>query len=88
MSFIPINQHLEVEPIEEQSFVASQNATFEEKGKVISIAGDCGFFNEEEIGAIVYFDSWLVARYTDSAGKERWLVPEQNIRAYEPLPEL
>lgn len=85
MSFIPLNKHIEVQPIEEQSIIAQQNAPYEEKGKVLSWALDCEYNWHE--GTVVHFDSWLVARYTDSDGKERWLVPEENIRAYEPLPE-
>lgn len=87
MKFTPINRHIEVEPLEEGGVVATQNSVFEEKGKILAIAHDIQFFSEDEIGCIVFFDAYLVAKYKDSDGKERWLVPEENIRAYESVSE-
>lgn len=85
MKFTPINRHVEVEPIEENSVVATQSAVYEEKGKVLSCADDCDM--AWDVGDIVYFDAWLVAKYKSSDEKERWLVPEENIRAYESVSE-
>lgn len=83
--FTPHNKHIEVDPIEQDSVVASQNTTFEEKGRVLAAADDCEYNWEE--GDIVYFDAWLVAKYVDKDGKERYLVPEDKVRAYEPISE-
>lgn len=85
MNFTPVNKHIEIEPIEEKGHVFTQNNVYEEKGKVISCADDTEL--EWNAGEIVYFDSWLVAKYTDTNGKDRWLVPEENIRAYEQISE-
>lgn len=80
MVFQPLNKHVEVSPIEQTSIISSQSATFEEKGEVLTIAEGVTLVKP---GDIVFFDSWLVAAYTDSDGKKRWLVPEENIRAKE-----
>ncbi len=80
--FTPINKHVEVEPIKEESITYTPGSNFEAKGKVISFdEDDCE--REWGVGTVVFFDPWLVAKFTDSQGKERWLVPEDAIRAYE-----
>jgi len=79
---VPINKHLEIEPVENQAFMASAG-TFEEKGKIVSLAPDCTWFHEGYIGRIVYFDSWTAAKFSDSEGKVHYLVEEQNVRAFE-----
>lgn len=82
MIFTPLNKHIEVEPIEEQAVISAQNATFEEKGKILSFdEDDCEY--SWEVGHIIYFDAWQVAKYMDSNGKERYLVPEAAVRACE-----
>lgn len=85
MSFFPIHKHVEVQPIEEDSIIAQNNTTFEEKGTVLSFDTKCEY--AWNVGDIVYFDAWLIAKYFDSEGKERYLVPEENIRAYESISE-
>ncbi len=80
MKFIPMNDHIEVEPLNVESVVASQETSYEEKGRVLSLPrGGANVL----VGDIVYFDSWLIARYPDSEGKERYLVPFNAIRARE-----
>lgn len=81
MKFQPLNKHIEVEPIEEGGIISSQTSTYEEKGKVLSYADDCDY--GWDAGDVVFFDAWMCAKYKDSAGRERWLVPEESIRAYE-----
>lgn len=80
MKFQPLNKHVEVEPIEQTSIIATQNNTFEEKGKVISIADGVTLV---AVGDVAFFDSWLVAKYSDEQGNKRYLVPEEAIRAKE-----
>lgn len=80
MKFQPLNKHVEVEPIEQTSIIATQNSTFEEKGKVISIASEVTLV---AVGDVAFFDSWLVAKYSDANGNKRYLVPEEAIRAKE-----
>lgn len=76
--FIPLNGHVEIEPIEQESVVYSNETNFEEKGKVLSTD-----FWAVQIGDIVYFDSWMAAKYPDSENKVRYLVPGNAIRAKE-----
>lgn len=80
MAFQPLNRHVEVEPVETSSIIQSKDVTYEEKGKVISIAANVYIV---KVGETVYFDSWLVSKYVGNDGKTRWLVPEDNIRAKE-----
>jgi hypothetical protein len=80
MKFKPLNLHCEIEPIKQDSFIASQDQMFEEKGKVMSIADGV---TKVKVNEIAYFDSWLCARFIDSEGKTRYLIPEENIRAVE-----
>ncbi len=81
--FTPYNQHLEVEPALPTGIIQTANTVYDESGKVLSIAEDCE--RKWEIGSTVFFDQWLVARFTDTEGKTRYLVPESAIRAYEPI---
>ncbi len=77
-----MNNHIEVLPIEQKSIVRSSTEhEFEEKGEVASLPDS--YFGVIQLGDIVYFDSWLCAKYIDSDEKERYLVKEENIRAYE-----
>lgn len=71
---------MEVKPLTVAGVVVTQGATFEEKGTVISIAEGVTLV---AVGDIAYFDSWLCAKYVDEAGADRYLVPEENIRAKE-----
>lgn len=80
MQFIPLNRHVEVKPVEQKSIVATANEVYEEKGAVLSIADGV---TAVKVGEICYFDSWLCAKYPDSEGNIRYLVPEENIRAVE-----
>lgn len=80
MIFQPLNKHVEVKPINVAGVIATQGATFEEKGTVISIADGVTLV---DVGDIAYFDSWLCAKYVDEQGQDRYLVPEENIRAKE-----
>lgn len=89
---IPINGHVLIEPVEYESFIASQKETYEEIGIVI----DLGFPEYEYTntglmpvhgprkGDKVYFDSWLAAKYPKGGGGHYWLVPFSSIKAYEP----
>lgn len=79
MIFKPLNRHVEIEPLKEETFGDLPDASFEEKGKVISKADDVTML---EIGDIVYFDAWLVAKYIRDE-KMLYLVEEQNVRAIE-----
>lgn len=86
MSFTPINKHIEVEPIKQDGLTVSADHVYEEKGKVISIAEDLPDIPFSE-GDVVYFDSWLCAKFPDESGTIHYLVEMSAIRAYESLPK-
>ncbi len=78
--FTPLNAHVEIEPIAQESFMETSGHTFEEKGRVLSVGLSVTCV---QVGDIAYFDSYLCAKYPDSTGKVRYLVPDGAIRARE-----
>lgn len=80
MIFQPLNGHVEIQPDEQNTIVQQRDTTFEERGVVMSVAQEV---TKIRVGERVYFDSWLCSKFTDSTGKIRYLVPEENIRAVE-----
>lgn len=82
---IPINQHIQIEPVKHEGFIASMSETYDEVGIVLAIPSamkdDCPF----QIGDKVFFDSWLAAKYPKGDGEHYWLVQYENIRAYEEM---
>lgn len=75
-----INGYIKIEPVEQDSFMASEKTTYEEVGKVIA--------KDEEvkipIGAKVLFDSFMVKKYpTKEFGKFAWYVHVDEIVSYE-----
>lgn len=89
MTFYPINGHIQIEPLKHESFISSQKESYEEIGIVISIASDLTTFTslisepKIKIGDKVFFDSWLAAKFPKNDEEFYWLVPYENIRAYE-----
>lgn len=87
----PINNHLIVEPVEHESFIASAKGTFDEIGVVLAVPENMlpvpGTLYEVppiEVGDRVYFDSWLAAKYPTGEGdKTFWLVNYEDIRAVQ-----
>ena len=77
----PINEHLLIEPLKHESFVASEKSTYEEIGIVTSNPPPVTGIQK---GDKVYFDSWLAAKYPTGKGNEFfWLVPWKDVRAIE-----
>jgi co-chaperonin GroES (HSP10) len=91
----PINNHLIVEPVEHESFIASANGTFDEIGVVKALPPELDGFEygssttqdlpkRVDVGDKVYFDSWLAAKYPTGEGdKTFWLVNYEDIRAVQ-----
>lgn len=76
----PINNHVLLEPIEHSEFVASLKGLYDEAGVVMAVADGVDL----PVGSIVYFDSWLIAKYPvpGDTSKQHWLVRYEDIRAY------
>lgn len=78
-TFRPINGHVEIEPLTEETFGELPDARFEERGTVISVADDV---LDISCGDVVYFDSYMCAKFT--RGEETvYLVKDVDIRALE-----
>ena len=90
---IPLNNHIQIEPEKHEDFIASANTTYEEIGKVVALPAQISiegrrYFSTDlsvKVGDRVYFDSWMAAKYPAGEGKFYWLVPFENIKAYEPI---
>jgi predicted NUDIX family NTP pyrophosphohydrolase len=67
-----------IQPLETNSFIASQRTTYEEVGIVIEGP-------EELKGKKVYFDSWLAKKYpvTGKTDEYVWFVKYEDLVAHE-----
>jgi len=86
----PVNNHLLVEPVKNESFMASQVDTYQEIGVVIDAdANSKQFLREAVIGRRVYFDSWLAAKFPKEGTTDQfyWFVKWDDIRAVEEISE-
>ncbi len=73
----PINNHLLIEPVKHETFIASSKDLYEEIGIVID-----GGTSELKVGTKVYFDSWLASKFPN--GEDYfWLIKYDDIRAVE-----
>jgi hypothetical protein len=70
-----------IQPLETNSFIASQKTTYEEVGLVLDGPGELK-------NCHVYFDSWLAKKFPvkDKPDEFVWFVKFEDIVAYEPLP--
>lgn len=93
----PLNNHLMIQPLETDSFMATQKTTYEEVGIVLidnshSFRGlDDKLIQDREdlTGKLVYFDSWLAKKFPVKGKPNEfvWFVKDEDIVAYEPVPE-
>ncbi len=76
----PINNHLKIDPIVHDAFVASQKGQYEEIGVVLDVAEGVPV----PIGAKVYFDSWLAKKFPVLGEHDKyvWFVDYKDIVAY------
>ena len=92
----PVNGHLLIEPLPQESFIASDRETYQEIGVVIDY--DADFDDEGTVwtgtaiaqppkminkGDKVYFDSWLAAKFPKDKDSFYWLVEWSNVRAID-----
>ena len=78
----PVNAHILIEPIKEKSFIPTASDKYQEKGTVVSF--DEHIQSNIHKGDIVYFDSWLAAKFPAKEKDEYyWLVKWEDIRAID-----
>jgi hypothetical protein len=88
----PLNKHLMIQPLETNTFMASDRTTYQEVGVVVdedpTIRGGLGEAGSM-IGKLVYFDSWLAKKFPVKGETDKfvWFVEYKDLVAYEPLPE-
>jgi hypothetical protein len=80
----PLNNYVQIEPQVREDFIATPDSTYNEVGTVISVADGITVLSR---GDVVYFDSWLASKYPAGEGKFYWLVPFNEIKAYEQVPK-
>lgn len=59
--------------------MATSSKNYEEKGIVLKSQD----YNKELEGKVVYFDSWMAAKFEEGTENEFWLIPYSAVRAYE-----
>ena len=93
----PVNDHLIIEPIKHESFISSQQETYQEIGRVIAtpwentsgvsgvtVTTSWGGPDKAKVGDKVYFDAWLAAKFPGEKPDEfLWLVRWEDVRAIE-----
>ncbi len=87
MNMKPLNSHLMIQPLETDSFMATQKTTYEEVGVVLEVPNDFPPEHELKVGSHVYFDSWLAKKFPvkGKTGEFIWFVKYEDVVAYEPL---
>ncbi len=85
MPIVPVNNHLLIEPVKHETFIASDKGTCEEIGVVLAV--DDRFTIDAipgvSVGDKVYFDSWMCAKYPKNDEEFYWLVPWSEVRAIQ-----
>lgn len=86
----PVNNHLLIQPVSHETFVATAKDVYEEIGVVLDYDRGINTFTgveEVSVGDRVYFDSWLAAKYpAEKEGEFYWLVEWQHVRAVDNAP--
>lgn len=85
----PLNNHLMIQPLETNSFIASDRTTYQEVGSVMALPHDFPEEHPLKLGSHVYFDSWLAKKFPVKGETDKfvWFVEFKDLVAYEPLPE-
>jgi len=86
----PINNHVLIEPLKHDSFIAQQKDTYQEIGVILDVADEVvsNLWKGKDmnlIGQKVYFDSWLAKKYPVEGEPDKfyWLVKWDDIVACE-----
>jgi co-chaperonin GroES (HSP10) len=79
----PLNNHVLLELVKHDSFIASQKERYEEIGLVIDIDAEQGI-RDLLIGKKVLFSGWLAKKFPKEGTDEvYWLVDLKDLVAYE-----
>lgn len=96
----PVNNHILIEPLKHESFIASDKGTYQEVGIVIAVTdgllsnGVTGTYRGEQIGGVlkigdkVYFDAWLASKFPKNDKEFFWLVDWKDVKAVEANDEI
>lgn len=77
-----VNSYLKIEPLESNTFMASQRDSYEEIGVVI--ARDEIGCKDIPIGSKVFFDSFMAKKYPiEGTDKFQWFVHRDEVVKYE-----
>lgn len=92
----PVNNHILIEPISQESFIATNDTTYQEVGMVVAVADDLiqyaysgsntngvNNISPVKVGDKVYFDAWLAAKYPKNKDEFYWLIQWGDVRAIE-----
>lgn len=84
----PTNDHIQIEPVLNDSFVQTASERYQEVGVVIQ-ASESEKASPYTPGMRVYFDSWLAKKYPipGEANKFYWFLHADDVVAYETVPE-
>ena len=76
MKFIPFDNKIEIQPIENDSAFVNEDTSLIEAGTVVSIGKDVTFV---KVGDIITFDSWGCQKTPqDAEGKFHYVIPEDK----------
>lgn len=79
----PVNNHVVIEPLAHDAFIATERDTYQEIGTVVAIPLEVESIVGVRKGDKVYFDAWLAAKYPKNDKEHYWLVKWDDIRAVE-----
>lgn len=90
----PINGHVLIEPLKQDSFIAPTRETYQEIGTILALSEELthdyvttntgNFKPVLKVGDKVYFDAWLAKKYPRTDIDDfYWLVRYEDLVAYE-----
>ena len=77
-----LNNYIQIEPIQHESFMASQRETFEEIGVVVAVDEN---IRDIPVGSKVYFDSYMAKKYPVPGENDKfhWFVHYLEVVKYD-----
>lgn len=75
MKYIPLFNHILVEPIKSESFLEGEQKPIEEKGTVIAIGKEV---KHVKVGDVLLFNSWGVSKTSKTDEVVYYVIPEDK----------